>query len=126
MATDNLSNQVEMFKNPTPAVASEIKVLDSISKPRMILGNHVATERLKTTEIKHEKKAGIAFVENKHSLDRLEVKYDSECIPGLKKGHHVFIRQNNYNSAWSAQYYVVDGEEFILVPRDAIVLVEFN
>jgi hypothetical protein len=117
----------DFVNNPAtqPTFLTGLSVVNS-TKNRMLLGNAIATERLKTTEIKHEKKAGIAFVENKHLLDCLEVKFDSECVSGLKRGHHVYIRQNHYNAPWSANFYILDGEEFILIPRDQIVLVEFS
>lgn len=95
--------------------------MNHTSKPQITIhGAHVATERLKTTAIQTKTVAGLGFLQNKNGLDELKVMFDCECL-NLRAGDSVFIRQNQYNAAWSAAVYTLEEKEFILVPKDCVI-----
>ena len=83
----------------------------------------VPTERLKTKEVKAKNIGGFGVIENRGNLDELKVLFDSKCFD-LHEGDSVFVRQNNFNAPWANQIYLIEGKEFILIPRDAVVAVK--
>lgn len=92
--------------------------------PRIsIKGAHVPTQRLKTTAVKVNTVSGLGFLQNKNGLDELTVTFDCETFD-LRAGDKVYIRQNQYNAAWSAAVYTLEDKEFILVPKDCVVAVK--
>jgi len=80
----------------------------------------VPTERLKTVTPETKVNAGIAFLENKNSLDELTVVFECEALY-LRPGDKIYVRQNLYNAAWASQVYHLEGKDFILVPVDVVV-----
>ncbi len=64
---------------------------------------------------------GIAIIDSRVTLMGMEVVFDSAVA---RAGDTIYVHSNVVNShKWTKEIYDVDGQQFVLVPDDMIVLV---
>lgn len=67
-------------------------------------------------------KGGIAMIDKKVNLQELTVVLASDT--GFIPGQRVFVRGDQVVQNWVKEVFTVDGQEFILVPETAIMVVK--
>jgi hypothetical protein len=67
-------------------------------------------------------KGGIAMIDKKVNLQELTVVLASDT--GFFPGQRVFVRGDQVVQNWVKEVFTVDGQEFILVPETAIMVVK--
>lgn len=89
----------------------------------MITGfnKNVATKPFEKKEIESTVKSGFAKITQKHSLTELDVIFGTNNI---FHGCKVYVNSENFKMPWATRVYSLDGQDFILVPEDFILLVK--
>jgi|ERR1700761_6327970 len=78
---------------------------------------NIATKRFPEQHVKVISKNNFAILEQKHTLQALEVVFDGE---GYKPGDVVYVLADSYNHVWAKNSFTLDEIEFILVPKDMV------
>lgn len=86
-------------------------------------GKNVATEPFQDREVKTENRGGFAVVSQKHNLTPLKVLFGNE-EGRIDAGDVVWVSSEMMKAHWAMKEFTVKNYKFILVPEDAVQLVE--
>jgi len=100
-----------------------------------VTNRFVATEPFPVQHITGTAKGGLAFMDQKIQLTRLEVVVASSCQVGdetvplpsdnfSENPAFVYVRADQFAQSWAKQVYELNGKPFILVPCESVVLAE--
>ena len=94
------------------------------------INRFVAVQPFPVAHITHSVKSGIAMIDQKYQLTKLELVYDAVVKLGdldlvLRPGDAIFVTSDQYVQPWAKKVYeLVEGKPFILVSQETVVLVE--
>jgi hypothetical protein len=85
--------------------------------------NKVATEPFKNIgPTQKETGKGFVVIEQKHSLTALKVVFNTSDLLNIEAGDEVYVLADSYLTVWGKMVYTVEGQDFILIPKESIVV----
>lgn len=90
------------------------------------LGKVVATKPVEFQQVKAKVSSGFAMSEQKVSLTKLEVVFETRGSGEgyFAVGSFVYVRADSYVKPWAKTVYSVGDTQFILVPVEELLLLE--
>lgn len=98
--------------------------------PIFVANGKVAVEPFKEMAIEKEQRGGLVMAKQKGTLTKLRVVFNSgkEFVPEsyyFPKGSSVWVRADGYALPWAKEILELDGEKFILIPVDQVLMFQY-